>query len=683
MTIPRLELLAAHILVEQLEAIVDACGFEYSNVTLWSDSMVVLSWIKKSPTELKAFVSHRVQRIQEKTKQCKWKHVRSGDNPADLVSRGMNMQKFLKSKLWLEGPSWLKQAEKEWPIPMMIISPDEIKEIEKECKAKEPVEKIFNMTSGVDRTVLYNKFQSWNKILNVTAYALRAIRKIKPKTIFITSEERNNAIEYWIKYEQNIAFKTELKCIKTGDMLPPKSTITSLRPFIDNNGLLRVGGRIDKANIAYEKRHQYIIPQKSRLSFLLLNHAHEMTMHGGVQMIMHYTRKRFWIPKLRFETRKFIGTCTRCVKLAQITADQIIAELPAIRLRPAPPFQHVGVDMAGPYQMRVSNKINANTRARQMPDMKGWIAVFVCLVTRAIHLEAVEGMSSDDFFVAYTKFTSRRGDPEKIYSDNGTNFIGADKELKKALEIWQSSQVQRYVHLKGTEWKFITPSAPHEGGIWEAAVKQMKHHLKRVIGVQKYSFQGITALLAGVEACLNSRPLCKLSDDPDDQKPLTPAHFLIGRPLKLPMYEKADSPPYSLKRLYVQLQFQIQAFWKQFSNDYIQSLSQLPKWKTEQTNLKIGQLVVVKADNIAPTYWAMGRIMQIHKGEDGKLEPFSDLSIEEEIQSNSTTPLNKMTIPEIDVQETQFDEFNYWRYSPYLMVQSSTGLIIDMENPSN
>lgn len=344
-----------------------------------------------------------------------------------------------------------------------------------------------------------------------------------------------------------------------------------------------------------------------------------MTMHGGAKLMMQFIRKQFWIPKLRFETKCFIRTCVRCVRLAQRVATQIIAGLPEIRVKPAPPFQHVGVDMAGPYNMRISTKINTNTRARTLPDMKGWIAVFVCLVTRAVHLEAVEGMSAEDFLVAYTKFTGRRGNPEKIYSDNGTNFTGADKDLSKALKSWQDDKVQHHVRQFETEWHFITPSAPHEGGIWEAAVKQMKHHLRRIIGVQKYSFQGLSALLVGVEACMNSRPICSLSDDPNDLDALTPAHFLIGRPLKLPFYEKADKPPYNIKRLYVQLQFQIQAFWKAWADDYLQSLTQLPKWRTEQENLKVGQLVLVKADNIAPTYWAMGRITKIHKCCDDKV----------------------------------------------------------------
>lgn len=425
------------------------------------------------------------------------------------------------------------------------------------------------------------------------------------------------------KYGYNLnkkkAFKTEIERIKSGDKLPSKSTIASLRPILDKNNILRVGGRIDKANIAYQQRHQYIIPSKSRLSFLILKYAHDATLHGGIQIMMQFIRKKFWIPKLRAEARKYIHSCVQCARMANTTASQIMAELPEIRIRPAHPFQHVGVDMAGPYNIMLTNKINMNTRSRLLPEIKGWVAVFICLTTRNVHLEPTEGMSTDDFLQAYQRFVSRRGNPEVIYSDHGTNFVGADNLLQKAFDKWKAEEIQHAVHLYGTEWRFITPSAPHEGGIWEAAVKSMKHHLKRVMGTQKYSIQGITTLLTSIEACLNSRPLCKLSDDPNDLEALTPAHFTIGRPLKLPIHEKADKPPYNAKRLFMQLQFQIQAFWKQWSRDYLQSLTQLPKWREEHENVKIGQLVLIKSDNIPPTYWAMGRITHVSKGSDEKV----------------------------------------------------------------
>lgn len=397
-----------------------------------------------------------------------------------------------------------------------------------------------------------------------------------------------------------------------------RSEIAALRPMLDSDGILRAGGRIDKAKIKYDKKHPYIIPSKSRLSYLLISYAHRANLHGGVQAIMRFLRKCFWILRLRQEARTFVHSCVPCVRQVQTTAKQIMAELPEVRIKPAPTFTNVGVDMAGPYNMRITEKINFNTRGRQMPELKGWIVVFVCLVTRAVHLEATEGLSTDDFLAAYESFTGRRGNPEVIYSDNGTNFVGASNELKKAYDTWKADKIQRWVHNNGTQWHFITPSAP-EGGIWEAAVKSIKYHLKRVVGTQKYSLRGINTLLIGIEACLNSRPLCAMSDDVDDCEALTPAHFLLGRPLKLPLHEKTICESDSLRSLYKAARIQTHAFWRSWSEDYLQSLMQLPKWREEQSDLKEGQLVLIKSDNIPPTYWAMGRIVKVHKGSDQKV----------------------------------------------------------------
>lgn len=367
--------------------------------------------------------------------------------------------------------------------------------------------------------------------------------------------------------------------------------------------------------------------------------------------MMAYIRRRYWIPTLRSEARLHVNRCVNCTRYAKRAARQIMAELPQDRLRPCRPFTYMGVDLAGPFNIKLTNKINMSTRSKaNLPEIKGYVVVYVCLVSRAVHLEAVMDISSESFLQAYQRFVARRGSPQKIYSDNGTHFIGADRLLNEAIESWNESKVQEFVTLSGTEWKSITPAAPHEGGIWEAAVKSMKHHLRRVIGPQKYTFEGISTLLASIEACMNSRPISAMSEDSTDTEVLTPAHFLIGGPLKLPIHEEMDEPPKTANKLYKAIQFQTQAFWKQWSQDYIHSLMNRPKWKEEQENIREGMLVLIKNDNLPPTYWAMGRVIETFKGTDKKVRAVKLKTQTGELERS----IRKLCVLPID------EELDYW-----------------------
>ena len=391
-----------------------------------------------------------------------------------------------------------------------------------------------------------------------------------------------------------------------------------MQPILDKKDVLRISGRIDKAHIPYTQKHPIIIPPRSRLADLIIYHAHHETKHGGTQLMMAYIRNAYWIPQLRQQARKIVHKCKRCTRYAQKTKSQLMAELPAIRLKPARPFEATGVDLAGPFSIKLTDKLNLNTRSKaNLPEIKGWVAVFICLVTRAVHLEPVMDYSADAFLQAYIRFTSRRGHPKTMHSDNGPNLVASDRILREAVDSFADAVVQQYASCNYTKWNFITPAAPHEGGIWEAAVKSMKHHLRRVMGTQKYSYEGISTLLASIEACLNSRPICAMSDDPADISTLTPAHFLIGGPLKLPLPEDAGEPPKTAKRLYATLQAQANSFWQQWSQDYLHTLMHRPKWKELQENVQVDQLVLIKDENLPPTHWAMGRIIETHKAKDG------------------------------------------------------------------
>lgn len=175
-----------------------------------------------------------------------------------------------------------------------------------------------------------------------------------------------------------------------------------------------------------------------------------------------------------------------------------------------------------------------------------------------------------------------------------------------------------HLHNKGTELYFMAPAAPHQGGIYEAAVISMKLHLRRAIGQKNLPYEQFNTLLIQIEAILISRPLYPLSDDPKDMQALTPGHFLIGEPLIVPLPFVIDPKPTTTGiRLWKERQRMVQHFWDRWRNEYLVTLQERKKWRKEKENIKIGQLVVLKSENFPPSSWAMGRICELLPSKDG------------------------------------------------------------------
>jgi len=220
-------------------------------------------------------------------------------------------------------------------------------------------------------------------------------------------------------------------------------------------------------------------------------------------------------------------------------------ELIFTRVQRSRPFLTTGVDYAGPIQLRL-----VTTCSKIIT--KGYIAIFVCFATKAVHIEVVTSLTTEAFLAALRRFIARRGKPKLIYSDNGTNFQGASNQLHEIYKMLHSSQLARVQDFLANEecnWKFIPPHGPHFGGLWEAAVKSMKHHLRRTLGSHIATYEELCTLLTEIEACLYSRPLCALSSDPFNPTYLSPGHFLIGEPLaQLPSADYTNVQCNSLSR---------------------------------------------------------------------------------------------------------------------------------------
>ena len=289
-----------------------------------------------------------------------------------------------------------------------------------------------------------------------------------------------------------------------------------------------------------------------------------------------------------------------------------MGDLPSYRVDTAPAFQKVGVDFAGPIMIKQS--------ARRAVPVKGYISVFVCMVTKAIHLEAVEDLSTEAFLGAFQRFVSRRGLPEQVFSDNGTNFVGAKSELHELYLLFQARLTQDkifdYCQTKEITWTMIPPNAPHFGGLWEAGVKSVKSVLKKVYHSASMTIVEFSTLLCQIEALLNSRPLFAHSSDPQDLEVLTPGHFLINRPLIAVPEPTYDGIPSNRLSRWQHIQQLREHFWKRWSQEYVTELQVRGKWLKKSPNVRLDTIVLIKDDNLPPQCWKMGRIVKLYPGAD-------------------------------------------------------------------
>ncbi|XP_036146040.1 uncharacterized protein LOC118646695 [Monomorium pharaonis] len=475
LTVPRLELSAALLLTRLTNFVQRSLPIEPVSVTCWMDSTIVLAWIRSHPSRWKVFVANRVHEIQSGLPDAEWRHVPTQENPADCASRGLCGDELLAHSLWWQG-SWLAKARGEWPEEPLP------KPVDSQVEAKIIVSHVLQTRAPWD---LSSRYASWATLISVTAYIIRFIdaccrrrgddQSIKLLGRALSSAECSLAKTFWIKRIQSELYLNEINRLTNHQNVASKSSIVSLRPFLDQDGVVRVGDRLRHALIPFRVRHPILLFSHP-LVHLIISQAHLRVLHGGTQLTMSTLRQDYWIIRARSLVRSVIHKCLICARERAAVPTQLMGDLPSMRVSPSPrSFAQCGVDYAGPVQVRAS-------AGRGVASRKAYIALFVCLATRAIHLELVSDYSSPAFLNAYVRFCLRRGLPRTMYSDNGTTFVGAEKELKKAYHsALRNPQFLNKTACDNVQWLFIPPSAPHFGGMWKAGVRSVKHHLRRVI----------------------------------------------------------------------------------------------------------------------------------------------------------------------------------------------------------
>ncbi|GFW89661.1 integrase catalytic domain-containing protein [Trichonephila clavipes] len=458
LTIPRLEMCAAVLLAKLVKRVVAALQLETAELYLWSDSMIVLALLRKEPMDLKTFVQHRVAKTQELYPNQLWRHVRSDQNPADLVSRGVDPDKLLQQNLWFNGSTFLSGDD----YPNRTIN----------CR-----EKLDEYISELKNCV-NEQIENFQSVLNIHV---------------------NDFLNDLLNLSNNYV------------------TILRVLSFI----------------------------------FRFVENLKDMNRIAGP-----------------LTTKEFEKAETFLVKKVQ--------------------------------EQEFSSDINH---------------------LKTVHIELVSDLTSQAFIAALKRFMARRDKCAKLFSDNSKNFVGASNEIKKLLEIVrnQDEKLANYLAAEGIEWKFIPARSHNFGGLWEAAIKSCKYHLKRVVNGINLTYEELLTVTVQIEGILNSRPLCSLSNNDDDFQVLTPAHFLINRSLNSleePNLTKCKES--NLKR-WQKITKIVQLMWKFWSRNYLNQLQQRGKWMFEKNNVKIGDLVLIIEENL-PTYkWALGRIVELYYGEDKKV----------------------------------------------------------------
>ncbi|XP_029345710.1 uncharacterized protein LOC103309099 [Acyrthosiphon pisum] len=377
---------------------------------------------------------------------------------------------------------------------------------------------------------LFDRHSSLTKIVRIIGYCFR-FKQHYQATTTLNPTEQYKALDAIIKAVQWSAFNDDIRLLTAKK--PCSTHLRRLSPFLDASGILRVGGRILHASIPYEQKHPALVPKRHPFTSILIHHYHKENCHPGPATLQRLIQQRFWIISARQVIRSHLRLCIPCYRVRPKHIQPTMGNLPVCRLQQIKPFHATGVDYAGPIPLK-------ERRTRNAQVSHAYICLFVCMSTKALHLEVASTLSTETFLMAFTRFAARRGPIQAIYSDCGTNFVGASRLFKSVSEY--QNAITNHLSTQQIQWHFNPPSAPHFGGLWEAGVKFMQRW----------------RLLRDIH----------------------------------------------------------QHFWSQWKSDFINTLQQRVKWTKDNGALRQDDLVLIK-EPISSLQWRLGRIVQLHPGNDG------------------------------------------------------------------
>jgi len=619
MSIPRLELSAAALAVRVDSMLQQELNLDLKPSVFWTDSAIVLGYIHNTMARYHTFVANRISAIRDGSVPEQWRHVASADNPADDVSRGLTATEIVTNERWLLGPRLLYSAE-DWSQECHFTVDANDSELKKPALFMTGVSKDrFDLLARLDY------FSSWFRMKRAVAAILMLKSKLRRgKSQHTTVQMLTEAEGIILKEVQKKAFTDEigmLSSIGEGNddgeqrsvLLKKRSPLYCLDPFLDEKGLIRVGGRVKRASIPRDVAHPVVLPKRSHVTELIVSHFHVKSGHSGTNTTLNEIRASgFWVLKGRTVVAAHVHRCVTCRKLRGVALVQKMSDLPPDRLEPSPPFTYSAVDFFGPFLVKEGRS-----------EKKRWGAMFVCMASRAIHIEIAHSLSTDSFINAYRRFVGRRGPIRQLRCDRGTNFVGAKNELLAELEGIDNETIRQKLLKDDCDWiefKMNFPHSSHMGGAWERLIRCARNALASLLAKHPCVLDDelLHTLMVEAELIVNSRPLTYMGmDEAGSMEPLTPIQLLTfkSKVVSAPPSVFVKEDVYCKKRWRC-VQYLADQFWRRWRKEYLPTLQERRKWQQPQQNLANGDIVLLIDENAARCVWPRAIVIDTYPSED-------------------------------------------------------------------
>ena len=601
-TIPRLELTAATVAVKISVMLRRELHYEQMVEHFWTDSRVVLGYIQNEGRKFHTFVANRVELIRSQTEVLQWHYVPSEFNPADISSRGQTVEELSRS-CWFNGPTFLQGQELrffEEPVIGIDLGDPEVR-----------VHTLLTTKSEASDPLLtrLERFSSWRSVCRVVARLARRATGVTHSGMS-TLEERRKAEVLLVGLLQRQEFKEETTMLSQPPGLPKKNRLANLDPVLVD-GVLRVGGRLRKTTSPLCVKHPAILPKGAHITNLILAHYHEQTKHSGKGMTLNELRANgYWVLGGAKTVSSAIFRCVECRRKRRPLEEQCMADLPEERVEPTPPFTHTGMDCFGPIVVKEGRR-----------ELKRYGLIFTCKCSRAVHLEAIDDMTTDCFINGLRCFIAIRGPVSTLHSDQGSNFIGAASELAGALKELNPERVKGFLSDQQCTFTFNPPHASHFGGFWERQIRTVRSILTTLLkeAAGRLDTSTLRTLLYEVMAIVNSRPLTtETLNDPTALEPLTPNHILTMKSqVAMPPPGNFVRQDLYIKKRWRKVQFLCEQFWSRWKKEYLSSIQLRSKWHKTRRNLKVGDIVLVSTEEVGRNRWPLGRVVESIASDDG------------------------------------------------------------------